>query len=124
MLDTRPADARLDANDRPASHEGQQGSAQGDIDAPLEDPGARWVEPMEVVDDDNPWAVAVEEMLEVAAGERADRGRDLAGIDGHKGRLLLPPRERGVASDRGDRAGPAPGDRLVDVTGQEELANE
>src|SRR3954467_10091232 len=79
---------------------------------------------MEVVDDDDPWAVAVEKMLEVAAGERADRGGDLAGIDGHEGRLLLPPGERGVAGDRGDRAGPAAGDRLVDVTRQEQLADE
>ena len=70
-------------------------------------PDARRIEPMEVVDDDDPRTVEVEQALEVAAGDASGgRGATSAGSGGTSVGLGLPARERGVAGDR-RRSAPA-----------------
>ena len=114
----------MDRPGRSASDEHDEGPAERDVHELLEDPGARRIEPLEVVDDDDARAVQLDEAVQVTMGQRPDRGRHLGRVGRHQGRLGFPARERRIAGDRGDGARPALGIRGIGVGGQQEPAHE
>ncbi len=94
----------------------------GGLDEQLDHPAARCIEPVEVVEDDDPRTVRVEHALDV-------RGRDLAQDRGDLGRVVrdvdllrLPARERRVPGDRRDRTAVAAQRRLVGARREQQLA--
>ena len=100
-----------------------QREAAGEPDELVDHPGARGIEPLQVVDDDDPRAGHLDQAGGVTDRERAHRLGDAGWLDRDQSGLLFPTRERRVAGDRGDGPGPQPGEARRRIRREQEAAS-
>ena len=92
------------------------------IDQEFDHPAAGCIQPVEVVEDDDPRTVRVEHPLDVCGRDLAQDRGDLGRVVGDVDLLRLPARERRVPGDRRDRTAVAPHRRLVGARREQQLA--
>ena len=96
---------------RPRAGKDDQRTVGRRVDDQLHQVDARWIEPVQVVDDDDPRSGDGQEPVDVSRGDVDERRRDLGRVGRHVGRFRLPAGERRVPGHRRDR--PAEPARLL-----------